>query len=172
MEVARRVPGRRAVVAAVVGVLVVLPAMVAGCSLTIPTDPDDTLTQVTGGTLRVGVSVNPPWTDFPDGTGSDPTGSEVALVEEFAGTLDAEVEWTAGSEEALVGQLERGELDLVIGGLTARSPWSEKAALTYRYTAVTGADGQQELHVMAAPMGENAFLVALERFLLDQDLPR
>jgi ABC-type amino acid transport substrate-binding protein len=157
----------------VVAAAVVLVALLTGCaSVTIPTDPDDTLTQVTGGTLRVGVSVNPPWTDFPDGTGSDPTGSEVTLVEEFARTLDAEVEWTAGSEEGLVGQLERGELDLVIGGLTAQAPWSEKAALTYRYTVVTGPDGSQELHVMAVPMGENAFLVALERFLLVQDLPR
>lgn len=140
------------------------------CSTTIPTDPDDTLDRVTGGILRVGVSPSPPWTDLPDGTGAEPTGTEVELVAEFARTIDAEVQWAAGGEEELIGQLERGKLDLVIGGLTAKSPWADKAALTYRYTETTGPDGAKELHVMAAPMGENAFLVELEGFLLEADL--
>jgi hypothetical protein len=95
----------------------------------------------------------------------------VELVEEFARSIDAEIVWVPGGEEDLVGRLEHDGLDLVIGGLTARSPWSDKVALTYRYTATTGPRGEKELHVMAAPMGENAFLVELERFLLDQDLP-
>ncbi len=141
----------------------------AGCGATIPTDPDGTLDRVTGGTLRVGVSPNPPWTDLPGGPDGEPTGSEVELVEDFAHTLGAEVTWTGGGEEELIGQLERGELDLVIGGLTARSPWSEKVALTYRYTETTGPEGEKELHVMAAPLGENAFLVELEGFLLEAD---
>jgi len=144
-----------------------LLAALTACSATIPTDPDGTLDDVRGGILRVGVSPNPPWTDLPDGPDDEPTGTEVELVEEFARTLDAQVQWAGGGEEELIGQLERGELDLVIGGLTARSPWSEKAALTYRYTETTGPDGEKELHVMAAPMGENAFLVELEGFLLE-----
>ncbi len=143
----------------------------AGCSATIPNDPDGTLDRVSGGgILRVGVSPSPPWTDLPDGPDGEPAGTEVELVEEFARTIDAEVQWAPGGEEELIGQLERGELDLVIGGLTARSPWAEKAALTYRYTETTGPDGAKELHVMAAPMGENAFLVELEGFLLEKDL--
>jgi len=149
--------------------LVLLVALTA-CSATIPSDPDDTLDRVTGGILRVGVSPSPPWTDLPDGPDGEPAGTEVELVEEFASTIDSEVQWAAGGEEELIGQLERGELDLVIGGLTARSPWAEKAALTYRYTETTGPDGAKELHVMAAPMGENAFLVELEGFLLEKDL--
>jgi hypothetical protein len=142
-----------------------------GCSATIPSDPDDTLESVRGGTLRVGVSPNPPWTELPDGPDADPAGTEVELVEQFAESIDAEILWVPGGEEDLVGQLEHSELDLVIGGLTAKSPWSNKVALTYRYTATTGPRGEEELHVMAAPMGENAFLVELERFLLDQELP-
>ncbi len=149
--------------------LALLVALTA-CSATIPTDPDGTLDRVSGGVLRVGVSPSPPWTDLPDGPDGEPAGTEVELVEEFAGTIDAEVQWAAGGEEELIGLLERGELDLVIGGLTARSPWAEKAALTYRYTETTGPDGAKELHVMAAPMGENAFLVELEGFLLEADL--
>ena len=142
-----------------------------GCSVTIPSDPDGTLDRVTGGTLRVGVSPNPPWTDFPNGSDQDPTGTEVELVEKFAHSIDADIEWTPGGEEALVSQLEHDGLDLLIGGLTAKSPWSSKVALTYRYTVVTGPQGEEELHVMATPSGENAFLVELERFLLEQELP-
>jgi ABC-type amino acid transport substrate-binding protein len=153
-----------------------LPALMVllaagGCSVTVPTDPDGTLDRVTGGTLRVGVSPNPPWTELPGGPDADPAGTEVELVERFAEAIDAEIVWVPGGEEDLVGQLEHDELDLLIGGLTARSPWSNKVALTYRYVETTGPHGEKELHVMAAPMGENAFLVELERFLLDQDLP-
>ena len=151
----------------VTGLLVA--GLAAGCSATIPTDPDGTLERVRGGVLRAGVSPNPPWT-IVSGEDAPPTGTEAVLVEEFARSLGAEVEWTVGGEEALVGELERGQLDLVVGGLTARSPWSQKAALTYRYTETVGPEGEKELHVMAAPMGENAFLVELEHFLLGKDL--
>lgn len=150
----------RAVVAAVVG-----GVLLTGCAGAFPADPDGTLNEVRGGVLRVGVSSHAPWTDV--GPGRAPSGLEVDLVTGFAESLDAEVEWTASGEEDLIGQLERSELDLVVGGLTAASPWAEQAALTYPYTTVTGPDGAPEAHVMAAPLGENAFLVALERFLLE-----
>ncbi|GAA4430487.1 transporter substrate-binding domain-containing protein [Georgenia halophila] len=150
--------------------LVVLLA-VGACGVTIPTDPDGTLDRVRGGTLRVGVSPNSPWTDLPKGTDADPVGIEVELVQEFAETLDAEIVWVPGGEEELITELEHGYLDMVIGGLTARSPWSSKVALTYRYTVTTNVYGQEEQHVMAVPMGENAFQAELERLLFDQDLP-
>lgn len=119
----------------------------------------------------MGVSPNPPWTDqAPDLETPTPTGIEVSLLEEFAELLDADLEWTIGGEEALIKELELEELDLVIGGLTAKSPWSEHAALTYPFAESIGPDGEKEMHVMAAPMGENAFLVELERFLLAQDV--
>ncbi|TRW43954.1 transporter substrate-binding domain-containing protein [Georgenia yuyongxinii] len=155
--------------------LLVAPVLLlglAGCAIDIPADPDGTLDRVTGGTLRVGVSPNPPWTDLPDGAEGKPAGTEVELVEEFAAAVEAEVVWVPGGEEDLVGQLEDGALDLVVGGLTATSPWSDKVALTYRYAVTEDEHGEEELRVMAAPMGENAFLTELEAFLLDQELPR
>ncbi|MBF0687992.1 MAG: transporter substrate-binding domain-containing protein [Cellulomonas sp.] len=150
--------------------LAVLPLAVVGlaaCGVTVPTDPDGTLDRVRGGELRVGVSPHEPWTVTTDGT---PTGLEVDLVEGFADTLDADVVWTSGGEEELVGDLERGDLDLVIGGLTASSPWTSHAAVTVAYVTVTDADGKPEGHVMLTPMGENAFLVELERYLLAQEV--
>lgn len=159
-DAARRTSSRHPLVAASA-----LVAVLAGCSGGFPADPDGTLETVTGGTLRVGVSANPPWTATDEGA---PTGLEPRLVEGFAESVGAEVEWTTGGEEDLVGRLERSELDLVVGGFTEASPWSAQAALTYPYTTVPGPDGAPEAHVMAAPMGENAFLVALESYLLDR----
>ena len=109
---------------------------------------------------------NPPWTVL-DGD-APPAGLEAELVTAFADGLDAEVMWTTGNEESLVGALERGELDLVVGGLTAASPWADQAALTTAYTTVTGPEGEPEGHVMAVPLGENGFQVELESFLLER----
>lgn len=148
--------------------LALVALTLAGCGATVPTDPDGTLDTVRGGELRVGVSPHEPWTAIgPDGT---PTGLEVDLVEEFARTLDAEVVWTDGGEEELVGEMERGALDLVVGGFSASTPWTSKAAVTVSYVTVTDPDGKPEGHVMLTPMGENAFLVELERFLLAQEV--
>jgi hypothetical protein len=89
----------------------------------------------------------------------------VDLIEDFAAGVDAEVEWHDGGEESLIEELHRGGLDVVVGGLTEKSPWVSHAALTRPYVVVTSPTGSPEPHVMATRMGENALLVALERFL-------
>ena len=153
---------------AVVGrlALVALAATVLSGCASIPVDPEGTLERASGGVLRVGMSVHEPWTTADDG---ERGGIEVELVEEFAAVWDAEVEWHDGGEEALIEELHRGELDLVVGGLTEKSPWVGQAALTRPYVVVTSPTGSPEPHVMAARMGENALLVALERFLLEHE---
>lgn len=143
---------------------------VAACGVTVPTDPEGTLDRVRGGQLRVGVTPNDPWTTLPAGPDGPPAGIEVDLVEGFAEHLGAAVEWEIGSEEELIGDLEDGRLEIVVGGLTARSPWSSQAALTRPFVTVPGERGEEENHVMATRTGENAFLVELERFLIAQDV--
>jgi polar amino acid transport system substrate-binding protein len=173
-----------------------LVPLLAGCGLKIPSDPEGTLDRVSGGTLRAGISHNPPWTETgtgtgptstgpesadtgtgptstgpeaaDSGTGTAPGGTEAELVRAFAAEHNARVEWVSGGESNLVRQLERGELDLVVGGLTKDSPWSKHAALTRPYLETSNAQGDKEQHVMAARMGENAFLVELERFLSEE----
>ena len=202
-----------------------------GCG--IPRDPEGTLERVTGGSMRVGVTAADPFTIV---EGDEPTGGvEVQLVEAFAGSIDAEIEWVTGSEEELFGALEVRELDLVIGGITSTNPWSANVTFTHPYLttfATVGVTEQEQSekdiagmevaveagtdlagllektdaeimlvediadapgaaaveswllddlglydsgirlkesdHVMAVTHGENAWLVALERFLLER----
>lgn len=201
-------------------------------SCELPRDPEKTLARVAGGTMRVGVTENPPWVVLGD---EGPTGVEVTLVELFAEELGAEVEWHEGSAEELAAALGMREIDLLAGGITSTSGLSAHAALTHPYLTtqvvvavppgtdtgdiaglevaveaateeagildktdavpvrvddVTEVDGPvavdgyllDELgledtgvrlletdHVMAVAHGENAWLVRLERFLLDNE---
>ncbi|HJF15966.1 MAG TPA: ABC transporter substrate-binding protein [Enteractinococcus helveticum] len=142
-----------------------------GCGGHYPADPDGTLNRISGTTLRVGVSHQPPWTDTGEEHSPDePGGIEAQLIADYAASIDAEVEWHAGGEEHLIKLLSERELDVVIGGLTDQSPWSSDAGLTTSYAESLGVDGKTTKHVMAVQMGENAFMTSLERFLLDQDI--
>jgi polar amino acid transport system substrate-binding protein len=98
------------------------------CNL--PRDSNGTLDRVRGGKMRVGFVVDTPWvTDSSDGPG----GIEPALVRSLAHDLGARVEWTRGQQSQLLETLSGRELDLVVGGLDAKSPWKQKLALTRPY---------------------------------------
>lgn len=105
--------------------------------------------------MRVGITHNPPWTIVDD----QPAGVEVDLVERLADELGATVEWSEGSEEEIFGSLEKRDVDLVIGGITADNPFSALATFTTVYHGK---------HVMAVPFGENGWLVTVEKFLVEQ----
>jgi hypothetical protein len=147
-----------------VGMVMVVLAL-SGCGLTMPTDPDGTLDSVRGGTLHVGLSPNGDFTVVED----DETysGSEVDIIEGFADSLDSTIDWTMGSEEALVRGLEDGTIDVVIAGLTDETPWVDKAGVTRAYSEVTANDGSTHKMVMLVPLGENAFLTELETYLTE-----
>ena len=137
-------------------IAVVLAGIVClGCDL--PRDPEETYERARGGTIRAGVSENPPWTRWKDG---EPAGVEVDLIEDFAGRLDAEVEWFPAAESELIESLHQGRLDVVVGGLTDDSPWLAEVALTRPFAEVG-----QKSHVMAVRHGENRWLFELEKFL-------
>lgn len=147
-------------VAVVVAALSVL--LLTGCGIRIPNDPQGTLDRVEGGVLHAGISPNG---DFVRIDGDLPSGSEVDALTDFATSMDAEVDWTVGSEEALVRGLENGDLDVVAGGLTDETPWTERAGMTRPYGEVTLDDGSTAKLVMLVPLGENAFVSRLETFL-------
>ncbi len=127
-----------------------------------PTDTAGTVERASGGELRVGVTHNPPWVDT--SAAGDPTGREVDLLEGYAASIDAEIEWTEGSEGVLADLLHEGTLDVAIGGYTDDTPWTDKAAVSAPYVEVTDG-GAPEKHVVLARAGENRLLVSLETFL-------
>jgi polar amino acid transport system substrate-binding protein len=92
--------------------------------------------------MRVGIIERPPWTTL---EGGKPAGVEVDLVEGFARSLDAEIDWFPGSEAELLTALEERELDLVIGGFTVDDPWAQKITFTQPYAVIEV--------VVAAPPG-------------------
>ncbi|MBD2765707.1 transporter substrate-binding domain-containing protein [Kocuria carniphila] len=143
-------------------VLLVLVFSLTGCVTHYPTDPHGTLDRVSGGVLRVGAIHNEPYVSVTDG---EPTGEEVRLVEDFATALDARIEWTTASEEHLVTEMEHGQLDLLVGGMTMDTQWQQKVGLTRPYNQTTNEYGETEKHVMAVANGENAFLLKLDQFL-------
>jgi polar amino acid transport system substrate-binding protein len=149
--------------------LVAAVVLLAGCGTSLlpddyPADPDGTLDRIRAdGVVRVGASPRPGWVEVGDG---DPTGREPGLVEAFAESLGADVEWTVTGEEDLVRLLEEGEIDLAVGGFTDTNAWVDKVGLTRSYAEVEVA-GTTEAHVMMVPMGENALMSRLERWLDD-----
>jgi polar amino acid transport system substrate-binding protein len=215
--------------------LLLVAVLLAGCQY--PRDPEGTLDRVRGGVMRVGVTHVDPWVKLDGGA---PGGVEVELLQRFAQTLDAEIEWVEGSETELMEALHGRQLDVVVAGLTRRSEWQRIVALTRPFVSYevviaapdeataerlsedlegariaveahspeaakleedtdaelmpvadiaavdgpvavpeymlddlgyvrTDAELDEHEHAMALPMGENAFLVELERFLLDRE---
>ena len=100
------------------------------CS-TLPRDPEKTLEHVQQRhQMRVGLIENPPWVVHTPG---EPAGVEVQLVRSFAQSVGAAPEWFWGAEQNHMEALEHFELDLVIGGLEATTPWSKTMGLTRPY---------------------------------------
>jgi len=104
----------------------------------LPRDSDGTLDRIRGGTMRVGVVVDTPWTSDSAGVAG---GIEGGMVQSLARELNARVQWISGQQDDLLTALRHRELDLVIGGLDAQSPWSKQVAFTRPYYTDTVAVG-------------------------------
>ncbi|MGV3505452.1 MAG: transporter substrate-binding domain-containing protein [Adhaeribacter sp.] len=138
--------------------LIALAALsLPGCGGSFPKDPDNTLEKVKAEGLVVGYSENPPWVVKTD---TVPAGIEPALVKAFARSIGARVTWKNDTEHNLFEALEQKKIHLLVAGTRHSTPWKTKVALTRPYL-----ERGKDKHVMAGIPGENAFLVALERFL-------
>ncbi len=131
---------------------IALVASLAACGL--PRDAEGTLDRVRGGTLRVGVSERSGWVHLDNGR---VRGCEAEIVRGLAAELDAAIEWTADAESVLFEKLRRHELDLVVAGIVKDTPWKKKIGLTRPFA--------HDEHVLAVPAGENAWLMAVDRYL-------
>lgn len=109
--------------------LLLIAAMaLAGCRY--PTDVEHSLERIGGGTMKVGLTENPPWVIRSD---DGPAGVEVEIIERLAERLNADVQWYWDNESTLLQALKAHQLDLVAGGLTKSSRLSKFSAPTKPY---------------------------------------
>lgn len=96
-----------------------LALTVGACGL--PRDTDGTQERIQRErVLRAGLVRHEPWAYLRDGK---PAGPEVEAVEQLARTLGAHVAWTVAPESELIHGLKEHALDLVVGGVSAKTPW-------------------------------------------------
>ncbi|WP_228480933.1 hypothetical protein [Microbacterium luteum] len=126
-----------------------------------PLDPDGSLDRITeSGLLRAGASPSGELVIIDD---PGPSGALVDLVDGFAEQYGARVSWHVDSEEDLVQGLADGRLDVVVGGMTTSSPWTDLASVTRGYPAIAGSEGADVAFLL--PLGENGLQAALETYL-------
>lgn len=123
---------------------------VAGCDL--PKDPEGTLERVAGGELRVGVL---------PGNGRAEA-EDRRIVDVLATALQTTPSFSSGDAHNVFWDLEHGRLDLVIGGLPSKTPFSAKVGLS-RTAGPLFREGDAEDRVLAVRNGENGFLLAVNR---------
>jgi polar amino acid transport system substrate-binding protein len=138
------------------GAVLACALVASGCG--IPRDAAGTLENIRGGVIRIGIVANRPWV-IDRGTTVD--GVEGRLASAVASSLGARIEWLRMPEFELMRALRKREIHLVIGGFDAKLPWAREVAFTRPY--LESPDGKA--HVLAAPPGENAWLVFLDREL-------
>ena len=139
------------------GAALAVLATLAACSEW-PRDPEGTLERARGGLLRAGAAEAPPFVvRGPDGR---PAGPEPELVEAFARSIGARVDWRWGGSDELLRALQERELDVAAVGLTSKTPWSTHVGITRPWSKQHG-----EERVLAVAAGENATLVALDRVI-------
>lgn len=137
--------------------------LLSGCG--IPRDPDRTLEQARQrGELVVGVSPAPPHVEVGEG---EPSGPGADFVRSFAEAQGLRIRWVEGSEEQLITQLEHHDIDVLLGGLTTQTPYTDKIGITRPYAEAVNQYGETVKLVLAVPIGENALVSAIERHAED-----
>ena len=129
-------------------------AFLVGFGLTacdLPRDPEETLEAVRGQELRVGVL------KFGENAEKDRP-----IVERLAASLDAKLTYVEGDAHALVEDLKRGHLHLVIGGVPESTPFGRELGLSKPVGPLHGAR-EEEKRVLAVRPGENAFLLRVNQ---------
>lgn len=134
-----------------------------------PEDPQRTLANIKErGSIRVGVIESSPH-HMMDESG-DVMGAEARLIQSFADALRVDVEWREGHAEGHFEDLREHRLDLVAGGITKQNPWKKHVGFTVPWKVVEGESDRS--YVMAVPKGENAFVMRLERHILQNAVRR
>ena len=127
--------------------LVLLALLLAGCKF--PRDAAGTMDNIEHGRMRVGYAYGA-------------RQIERRIVEDLARKLDARIEWVHGGETEMINAVKERKLDLLIAGIQQPSPWAKEVALTKPYFIDKAT---HKKFVMAAPPGENRWLLTLDEHL-------
>ena len=138
----------------------------AACGITIPADPDGTLDHIHGAEIRAGYVAEP---GLIEAGNPNPVGPLADLITDYAETEGASVDWTMASEETLTNALDRGTIDIAVGGFTDKTPWTDLASVSRAFTTAEHPTAPPR-HVALVPLGENAFLTSFETFLDEEGL--
>lgn len=114
--------------------LLALCTLLAACDdMSFPRDPEKTLeTVLAEGRMTVAFADSPPWVTVD--RNAPPQGVEVDLVQAFAEDLGVAIEWRRLGAFAALEGLERGDIDLAIGGFDRKAVTPvEGAAPSYAY---------------------------------------
>jgi hypothetical protein len=124
--------------------------VLAGCD--VPKDPESTSDRVRHATFRVGILPG----------NAEAERQDRVIVALLAEALPAQPAFRAEDAHLLFHALQNGELDLVIGGLPASTPFTDKAGLS-REAGPLFRPGESDKRVLAVRQGENAFLMEVNR---------
>jgi polar amino acid transport system substrate-binding protein len=103
------------ITARIVALLAVCGVLTACDDIRFPRDPEKTLeTVLADGEMTVALAFNPPWVTLH--SEGPPQGMEVELVQAFADELGVTIDWKRLGAFAALKGLERGDIDLAIGG--------------------------------------------------------
>lgn len=135
-----------------VGPLLIALALTACDAL--PRDPHDTLARIEAGhVIRLGMV-------------ADPHPLDAVRLRGLVGALEARTgahaQASTGATEPLLAALRSGNLDLVIGPVTADTPWRTDVALGPPIATRGSGDDRIELRA-AMRNGENRWIMAVER---------
>ncbi|MBA2654997.1 MAG: transporter substrate-binding domain-containing protein [Gammaproteobacteria bacterium] len=142
--------------------LIVGVSLLPACK--IPRDPNNTLNHVSNSTLKVGFCVNPPWVVDTH----PPSGIEAEIIQVFAKQIHADIQWVAGAEENLFDGVQKNTVNIIICGIKDDSPWKASVSFTRPYLQKETSHSSEKFspRVFAIMKGENAFLVALDKFIV------
>lgn len=122
--------------------------LLAGCS-GLPWDADGTLERVRRSqVLRAGIIA---------GETNEPVATERRFLDLMAMDTGSRINLVRGSAEELLPQIERGELDIVIGNFASDTPWTERVTIMPTARQMGARDGESA-PAAAVKNGENGWI--------------
>ncbi len=118
-----------------------------------PKDPENSYEKAKKSALRVGIVSK---------ADTARINFEKNLISNFAEQENLQTQFTVDNETELVKNLEKYQLDVVLGGFEKSSNWKTRVGMTKPYDST---------HVFFIPRGENRLLYQLENFIHKQQLP-